>query len=72
MDTKYDRLRLNIQHVISYLLQPCGQNGPNVLDHVVVQDEEFAQNNLDARDLNSRKNIAKMPMIYVLNQSLIL
>ena len=72
MDTKYDRLRLNIQHVISYLLQPCGQNGPNVLAHVVVQDEEFARNNLDARDLNSRKEIAQMPMMYVLNQSLIL
>ena len=43
-----------------------------MLAHVVVQDEEFAQNNLDARDLNSRKEIAQMPMMYVLNQSLIL
>ena len=61
-----------MQLVISYLFQPCGQSGPNVLDHVVLQDEEFARSNLVARDLNSRKKIAQMPMICVLNQSLIL
>ena len=65
-------MKFNEKSYKNLLLQQLGHNGPNVLDHVLHQDDVFAQSNMAAMDLSLKKKNAKMPKTRVFNQFLIL